>query len=226
MNKTSTFETFLANQSSELDWKIFLVNLLCASILSLILKKFYTKTGRSLTNRSEFSQNFLILTLTTLVIITIVKSSLALSLGLVGALSIVRFRAAIKEPEELLYLFLCIAIGLGFGANQGHIITIAICFILFALFLQKKMRTSQDFSNLFLTLNYQKESKDKFELFIQSIKDQSSHLELKNFSEDKQEVEATFLIVFEDFKKFQELRDNLKAIDPAIQITYIENKGF
>ena len=40
----------------------------------------------------------------------IVKSSLALSLGLVGALSIVRFRAAIKEPEELVYLFLIIAI--------------------------------------------------------------------------------------------------------------------
>ena len=47
-----------------------------------------------------------------------VKSSLALSLGLVGALSIVRFRAAIKDPEELVYLFLCIAIGLALGAEQ------------------------------------------------------------------------------------------------------------
>ena len=43
--------------------------------------------------------------ITTTIVITIVKSSLALSLGLVGALSIVRFRAAIKEPEELVYLF-------------------------------------------------------------------------------------------------------------------------
>ena len=42
---------------------------------------------------------------------------LALSLGLVGALSIVRFRAAIKEPEELAYLFLTISVGLGFGAK-------------------------------------------------------------------------------------------------------------
>lgn len=40
------------------------------------------------------------------------------SLGLVGALSIVRFRAAIKEPEELVYLFLVIALGLAFGSNQ------------------------------------------------------------------------------------------------------------
>ena len=57
-----------------------------------------------------FFKNFTSLTLITTLIITVVKSSLALSLGLVGALSIVRFRAAIKEPEELVYLFICIAI--------------------------------------------------------------------------------------------------------------------
>jgi hypothetical protein len=60
----------------------------------------------------------------------IVKSSLALSLGLVGALSIVRFRAAIKEPEELVYLFLIIAIGLGCGANQLIITSVGIIFAL------------------------------------------------------------------------------------------------
>jgi hypothetical protein len=60
----------------------------------------------------------MMITMTTMLIITIVKASLALSLGLVGALSIVRFRAAIKEPEELAYLFLAIAIGLDFGAGQ------------------------------------------------------------------------------------------------------------
>lgn len=46
------------------------------------------------------------------------KSSLALSLGLVGALSIVRFSATIKDPEELVYLFFCIAVGLALGANK------------------------------------------------------------------------------------------------------------
>ena len=53
-----------------------------------------------------FGYNFLLITVTTMFIITIVKSSLALSLGLVGALPVVRFRSAIKEPEELAYLFL------------------------------------------------------------------------------------------------------------------------
>ncbi|GIS62191.1 MAG: hypothetical protein CM1200mP2_44160 [Planctomycetaceae bacterium] len=64
------------------------------------------------------ARNFPLLTMVTIGVIAVVKSSLALSLGLVGALSIVRFRAAIKEPEELVYLFLCIGVGLALGAEQ------------------------------------------------------------------------------------------------------------
>ena len=69
-------------------------------------------------NRETFSDVFVLLSAITCIIIIIVKYSLALSLGLVGALSIVRFRAAIKEPEELVYLFLIIGLGLSYGANQ------------------------------------------------------------------------------------------------------------
>ena len=58
--------------------------------------------------------------MTTLLVIAVVKSSLALSLGLVGALSIVRFRTPIKEPEELAYIFLAIALGLCLGADQSR----------------------------------------------------------------------------------------------------------
>jgi hypothetical protein len=72
----------------------------------------YRRYGSSLSNRKVFSDVFWLLSVTTTVVIMVVKFSIALSLGLVGALSIVRFRAAIKEPEELVYLFLVIAIGI------------------------------------------------------------------------------------------------------------------
>ena len=91
-----------------------------------------------LPNKEEFSKNFLILAATTTIIITIIKSSLALSLGLVGALSIVRFRAAIKEPEELVYLFLIISIGIACGAGQFQVIIIGIIIILILIFLRSK----------------------------------------------------------------------------------------
>ena len=96
----------------------FFINLILTISLSLLVAYIYTKYGKSISNRKDFSSNFYFLSLTTMLIITIVKSSLALSLGLVGALSIVRFRTAIKDPEELNYLFLSIAIGLGIGANS------------------------------------------------------------------------------------------------------------
>ena len=121
---------FFLNQNIQIDLSNFVISLLCAAILSFLVQLFYIRYSSSLSNRKEFSKNFVILGVTTCIVIMIVKSSLALSLGLVGALSIVRFRAAIKEPEELVYLFLIIAIGLGCGANQLIIISTGILFSL------------------------------------------------------------------------------------------------
>lgn len=121
---------FVLNENLDLDFSNFLKNLIVAFILSALIQLVYNKFSKSLNNKHYFSKNFIVLGITTCIIITIVKSSLALSLGLVGALSIVRFRAAIKEPEELVYLFLIIAIGLGCGANQLIITIVGITFAL------------------------------------------------------------------------------------------------
>ncbi len=121
---------FFLNQNVQIDIPSFVLSLFCAVILSFFVQLFYIKYSSTLSNRKEFSKNFVILAVTTCIVIMIVKSSLALSLGLVGALSIVRFRAAIKEPEELVYLFLIIAIGLGCGANQLIITSVGIIFAL------------------------------------------------------------------------------------------------
>mgnify|MGYP001173033154 CR=1 FL=1 len=121
---------FFINQNIDIGVYSFLISLICAAILSFLVQIFYLKNSSTLSDKREFSKNFVILGVTTCIVIMIVKSSLALSLGLVGALSIVRFRAAIKEPEELVYLFLIIAIGLGSGANQILITTIGIIFSL------------------------------------------------------------------------------------------------
>ena len=115
MNAINRLALFTSSQIS-----IFplLVNFFIVLILSFSLRQFYVKYGHALSNRRIFSNNFPLIAATTFLVITVVKSSLALSLGMVGALSIVRFRAPIKEPEELAYLFLTIAIGLGIGADQ------------------------------------------------------------------------------------------------------------
>ena len=117
----NNLEKFISSQNIAIPLFEYVINLFLTVILSFILSYLFSRYGRTLSNREMFGKNFVLLSTATMIVITIVKSSLALSLGLVGALSIVRFRTAIKEPEELVYLFLCIAIGLGFGANQRDV---------------------------------------------------------------------------------------------------------
>jgi hypothetical protein len=92
--------------------------LIVAGVLGIYLRFLYGRCGAYASDADPITRVFPLLTIVTTGVIAVVKSSLALSLGLVGALSIVRFRAAIKEPEELVYLFMCIAIGLSLGASQ------------------------------------------------------------------------------------------------------------
>ena len=134
-NLTKSDLNFFVNQNIQIDLPNFVLSLVCAAILSFLVQLFYVRYSSTLSNRKEFSKIFVILGVTTCIVIMIVKSSLALSLGLVGALSIVRFRAAIKEPEELVYLFLIIAIGLGCGANQLIITVTGIFFSLVIIML-------------------------------------------------------------------------------------------
>ena len=155
MNKAETFQQFLTTQNTQVRVIDFIINLVLAAILSYILGRIYVKNGSSLSNRKVFANNFMIISLTTMFIITVVKSSLALSLGLVGALSVIRFRTAIKEPEELAYLFLSISLGLGLGAGQRLISIIAFLGICSLILLREKYKRHDDYKNLYLTISCQ-----------------------------------------------------------------------
>ena len=127
-----------------------ILNLSIGIVLSLILRWHFQRFGSTLSNRSEFNLVFPFVLLTTVPIITVVKSSLALSLGLVGALSIVRFRTPIKEPEELAYLFIAIAMGLGLGANQTLPTIVAGPMILGVMAVLGTFRNQQDGKHIYL----------------------------------------------------------------------------
>ena len=105
-------ENFFINDSVEVSLNNFIYAVILSALLCFVIKKVYIRSSQSLSNKEYFSDLFIPLGIITCLVITVIKFSLALSLGLVGALSIVRFRAAIKEPEELIYLFLVIGLSL------------------------------------------------------------------------------------------------------------------
>ena len=106
-----------------------LLNLLLCIFLTSLIGWFYRKYSRSLGGKMHIGTVLPLIGMTVFMVITVVKSSLALSLGLVGALSIVRFRTPIKEPEELGFLFLTIAVGLGLGAGF-ELVTIIVTIVI------------------------------------------------------------------------------------------------
>ena len=120
INKILTNQQLIEQPISEI-----VLNLILCMLLVSLISWYYKKFSQSLGGKTHIGSVLPLIGLTVFLVIVVVKSSLALSLGLVGALSIVRFRTPIKEPEELGYLFLTIAVGLGFGAWY-EIITIII----------------------------------------------------------------------------------------------------
>lgn len=129
------------------------IYLLLGGAMALYIRWMYRHCSASPSDADSIARVFPLLTLVTIGIIAVVKSSVALSLGLVGALSIVRFRAAIKEPEELVYLFLCVGVGLALGAGQPllafTILLVASVFVL-TLHLSGQPQRSQ---NILLTIS-------------------------------------------------------------------------
>ena len=197
---------FFINQNVQIDIPNFVLSLVFAAILSFFVQLFYIRYSSTLSNRKEFSKNFVILGVTTCIVIMIVKSSLALSLGLVGALSIVRFRAAIKEPEELVYLFLIIAIGLGCGANQLIITLVGIVFaliliMLYSVYLKNSKKNIEQIINLGIIIQ-ENINDTQINNLINDIKKTSS--ELKFISMSRTNENTTINIDIKP-KKFENL---------------------
>ncbi len=165
------------------------------------------------------------LSLTTVIIITVVKSSLALSLGLVGALSIVRFRAAIKEPEELMYLFLVIAIGLGFGANQTLVTIIGFLLAIVVICVVSTAKGVEDDQNLFLNIVGHNPHEVEVDAIIPILTKYCTSVKLRRLDESEERLEVSFLVEFASFEKLNQAKEELLKLSRSIRIVFLDNKG-
>ncbi len=221
-----SFNEFLSTTTSNISYTEFALNIFLSAILAISLSWIYSKYGNSLSNRKQFGKIFLLVSMTTMLMITIVKSSLALSLGLVGALSIIRFRAAIKEPEELVYLFLAIAIGLGFGAEQTGITILAFFVIVVIIVIFKKSTKKIDQNkNLHLTIQSDSELKIKIEDVVKVLDENCDTVNLRRLDETKKNIEVSFFVGIQNFTQMNSAKLALQELDDNLKITFLDNKG-
>jgi len=190
----------------------------------------YLKVGRALNDKDYFSDTFIPLAIITTLVITVVKFSLALSLGLVGALSIVRFRAAIKEPEELVYLFFVIAIGLANGANQFLLSIISTLIIVFFLIIRntfmKKGNKDGNFGSdaNIISINISKDAKN-IDTIVDELRNNFKYLKLKSANFDKFQNNYVFWYEIEEDKKMTLLKEIPKYCDENINISLYSKSG-
>jgi len=203
-----------------------LINLVIGAVLSLALRWHFKKFGSTLSNRDEFAQVFPFVLLTTVLIISIVKSSLALSLGLVGALSIVRFRTPIKEPEELAYLFIAIAMGLGLGADQTTNTVVSGLVILVIMALFKKGRKDIGDKNLYLSIDWTSGSEDEPDEFISQINiilaKHVINCDLRRFDIRDELIETTYFVDIASTDNLTVLIGELRSQYPTIGLTFLD----
>jgi len=192
-------------------------------LMSFIVRDFYIKRSFSLTGKMHVGSIIPVLSAVVFLVIVVVKSSLALSLGLVGALSIVRFRTPIKEPEELVYLFLAIAIGLGYAAGQILITTIITLSILFIVYIWLSNRKIAKTSEYNLVVKWSKTGV-MFEDILKAITPVVQNLKLVRLDKSSSDNTSVMLIVPDDNSPIETITNALHDLDSDMKITFFEAK--
>lgn len=135
--KDKLFEIF--KTSGELKLETVALNIAMAAVLGFLIFISYYITHRGTIYSKKFNASLVVLTVLTGTVMTVIGNNIALSLGMVGALSIVRFRTAIKDSRDTVYIFWTVIVGICCGVGDfmvafvGSVITFAVLFILGAI---------------------------------------------------------------------------------------------
>jgi uncharacterized membrane protein YhiD involved in acid resistance len=224
MNKSQTFQQFLASQTPSVEIPDFGINLIITLILVMLISFVYVRFGSAISNRKTFAKNLALIALTTMLIITIVKSSLALSLGLVGALSIVRFRTPIKEPEELAYLFLSIGTGLGLGAGQRAVTIVGCIFILIFICLRQRRKKTDGEKGMHLSITSEKQDDNILDHILSILKKYSEEVKLRRLDETEYAWQSDFFVFFSDYEQLRKTKSELRSLESGLKITFMDNQ--
>ena len=158
----STFADWFASQLSNFTPLNVVIALVEALIAGVIISLVYKKTYRGVLYSPSFSMTLILLCLVTTPVVMAIGSNVALSMGMVGALSIVRFRTAVKDPLDTAYMFWSITMGILIGSN-AHIIAIAAVIGISVIMLALSYFKFRNPNAYLLVLHYTNESSNGYD---------------------------------------------------------------
>ncbi len=201
--------------SSALSAGDIILNLLVTFIMGMFIFFVYKKTFQGVLYTQSYNVSLVMVSLVTTLIIMTISSNFVLSLGMVGALSIVRFRTAIKDSMDIVFMFWAIAIGIANGAGFFKLSIIGTLFIGLIMMALMRMRSSS--APYLLIINYAEPSHIKVLEFIKKV----GNYNLKSKSVVKENIEITVEVRIEhDDVSFMNNLSKLAGVRDAVLVSY------
>lgn len=213
--KTSFMEQFQAGGLSAKE------NIL-ALIISLIMALYLFLVYRFFVRKSMYNLNMNLaivgMTIVTAAVILTIQSNLVLSLGMVGALSIVRYRTAVKDPMDLFFMFWAVASGIMCGANQ-FVLNLAVTLILTAVvFILAQLPSAK--APYVLVING--EDADIEDAIIEVLKENCSYYKVKSRNISKKAVRIIFELRTKETKK---ITDGVGKLEKVTNLSLLSYEG-
>lgn len=208
--------SFLDNVTS-----VSVIDMVIAMVLAFGVGVFiffvYKKTYQGVMYSNSFGVTLIALTMITALVILAVTSNVVLSLGMVGALSIVRFRTAIKDPLDIAFLFWSIAAGLGLAAGMILLVVVGSIFIGITLLVFANRKTYTRPYIAVITCQDEEAERQAYEI----LKNNSSKLCLKSKTVSKEQLELTYeLRLKSDTTEFINQVADTDKVGSAVLVSY------
>lgn len=206
----------LSAQFENLSFTHILLSMLCATICGLVIYLIYRFFYRGVVYSDNFNILLILITVVTSFIIMTISANLVLSLGMVGALSIVRFRSAIKDPLDVGFLFWGIAAGITSGAGLYFVALIGTAFV--AILYVVLTFTKKEKKNYLLIVRYNESAEENINALLGGMK-----YKLKNKTTIMNDVELTVEIKVKNNNT--DALSRFKAVEGVNGVTLLEYNG-
>ena len=216
-----TFQDIFKSRFLENITSISMLDMIIALILAFLLGLFiffiYKKSYSGVMYSASFGVTLIALALITTLLIMTVVSNIVLSLGMVGALSIVRFRTAIKEPMDIAFLFWSIAVGIVLAAGLIPLAVFGSLFIGIILLIFSKRKTMDSPYILIIHCTNSEQEKNIKDYIASNVK----RMNLKSKSVNAEHIELNYEVrLKDDNSDFVNVLDTMPGVSHVVLVSY------
>ena len=192
-----------------------ILNLFVALIAGIIISVFYRKSYSGPGYQASFVNSLILLVIITAIVIMVIGNNLARAFGLVGAMSIIRFRTAVKETQDIMYIFFSLAIGMAVGVSLYGLAIFGSFFIGIITYILSKSKFSTPVkSDLLLQFTYDSENNnsDDYSKLISQYCKRSKLINAKAVGSENA-IELSYYLGFKNKEKTTEFVQELRKMN-------------